>query len=197
MPSTIDKYLVQMQEAEAPLGIYAYRGQAKAEWKLYSAATRLMVREYGDSITAEAEFRKLYVDYHRDTLIGSARTRGFGVELGRRLNDWELLAKLQHFGAPTGLLSALCASRTTRYTCGLLTRGIFFPPSLLQAQQEDQGFGVELGRRLNDSAPRSARVRRCPLRSLGLRGRPNPWYAGLVHSGSTGQKVKFPGMSRT
>ena len=104
LPSTIDKYLVQIQEAEAPLGIYAYRGQAKAEWKLYSAATRLMVREYGDSITAEAEFRKLYVDYHRDTLIGSARTRGFGVELGRRLNDWELLAKLQHFGAPTGLL---------------------------------------------------------------------------------------------
>ena len=104
LPSTIDKYLVQIQEAEVPLGIYAYRGQGRAEWKLHSAATRLLVREYGDSITAEAEFRKLYVDYHRDTLIGSARTRGLGVEIGRRLNDWELLAKLQHFGAPTGLL---------------------------------------------------------------------------------------------
>ena len=105
LPNTIDKYLVQIREAAAPLGIYAYRGQGKAEWKLHSAATRLLVREYGDSITSdETEFRKLYVDYHRETLIGSARTRGFGVEIGRHLNDWELLAKLQHFGAPTGLL---------------------------------------------------------------------------------------------
>ena len=87
-----------------PLGVYAYRGQGKAEWELHSAAPRLLVKEYGDSIVTEADLRQLYIDYHRDTLIRSARTRGFGVELGRSLNDWELLAKLQHFGTPTGLL---------------------------------------------------------------------------------------------
>ena len=50
------------------------------------------------------EFSQLYVKYHREILVEPARTRGFGNELGHRLSDLQLLAKLQHFGAATGLL---------------------------------------------------------------------------------------------
>ena len=40
-------------------------------------------------------------------------------------------------------------------------------------------------------------VRRCPPTSLGLRGAPRPWYAGLVQAGSGGHTVKPAGTSRT
>ena len=52
----------------------------------------------------DPEFAELYVNYHRDVLIEPARTRGYGIEAGRELSDLELLAKLQHFGAETGLI---------------------------------------------------------------------------------------------
>ena len=52
----------------------------------------------------DPEFAAMYLRYHRDTLIEPARTRGYGIEAGRNLSDLELLAKLQHFGAETGLI---------------------------------------------------------------------------------------------
>ena len=42
--------------------------------------------------------------YHLDELIDPGRTAGFGIEDGHEIPDLELLAKLQHFGAATGLL---------------------------------------------------------------------------------------------
>ncbi|MCY4417956.1 MAG: tetratricopeptide repeat protein [Chloroflexi bacterium] len=104
MASIIDKYMVQIQEKADLSGIYAYRGQPKAEWRLLSAATRRLISEHGDSIMTEPELPELYINYHRDTLIEPARARGYDVDSGRRLSDLELLAKLQHLGAPTGLL---------------------------------------------------------------------------------------------
>ena len=44
------------------------------------------------------------MDYHRSLLIEPARTKGFGIDDGNRISDLQLLAKLQHFGAATGLL---------------------------------------------------------------------------------------------
>ena len=104
MTSTIDKYLVQIQDATQTDGIYAYRGQQDSEWLLHSAATRRLIDEHDRDIVRDPDFPQLYINYHRDTLIEPARTRGFGSESGRRLSDLEVLAKLQHFGAPTGLL---------------------------------------------------------------------------------------------
>ena len=104
MSSTIDKYLVQIQDATKSVGIYAYRGQEDSEWRLHSGATRRLIEEHGGDIVRDPDFPELYVDYHREALIEPARTRGFGSELGRRLSDLQLLAKLQHFGAQTGLL---------------------------------------------------------------------------------------------
>ena len=105
MTSTIDKYLVQIQEATRTIaGTYAYRGQQDARWPLHSAATRRLIEEHGDGIMVDPDFPQLYFSYHRETLIEPARTRGFGTEPGHRLSDLQLLAKLQHLGATTGLL---------------------------------------------------------------------------------------------
>ena len=104
MSSTIDKYLVQIQDATKSVGIYAYRGQEDSEWRLHSGATRRLIEEHGCDIVHDPEFAQLFINYHRETLLEPARTRGFGSELGRPLSDLQLLAKLQHFGAMTGLL---------------------------------------------------------------------------------------------
>ena len=104
MASTIGKYLVQMQDATQIAGIYAYRGQHDSQWLLHSAATRRLVQEHGTDALGDTDFPQMYINYHRDTLIDPARIRGFCSESGRRLSDLEVLAKLQHFGAATGLL---------------------------------------------------------------------------------------------
>lgn len=104
MALAIEKYLIQIQDVTKTAGIYAYRGQQDSQWALHSAATRRLIEEYGEAIVGDPEFQNLYINYHRDVLIEPARTRGFGSEPGRRLSDVELLAKLQHFGAATGLL---------------------------------------------------------------------------------------------
>ena len=104
MANTIAKYLAKIYEATATTGIYAYRGQHDYQWPLYSAATRRLIQDQGASILHEPDFPQQYMKYHREVLIEPARTRGFGNELGHRLSDLQLLAKLQHFGAATGLL---------------------------------------------------------------------------------------------
>lgn len=104
MTSTIDKYLVRIADVTKAVGIYAYRGQKDSRWPLHSAATRHLIVEHGNDIALDPDFPTLYINYHREALVETARTRGFGFRSGRRLSDLELLSKLQHFGAATGLL---------------------------------------------------------------------------------------------
>ena len=104
MVSVLEKYLQQIRDATSKPGIYAYRGQSRAEWPLHSAATRRLIKSLGDGALNAPWFTKVYIDYHRETLVDAGRTRGFGVEAGRDIPDLQLLAKLQHFGAATGLL---------------------------------------------------------------------------------------------
>ena len=104
MTSKIDKYFVQIRDAIQSDGIYAYRGQQDSDWLLHSAATRRLIDAHGLDLLQDSDFPHLYISYHRETPIEPARTRGFGSVLGGRLSDLELLAKLQHIGAPTGLL---------------------------------------------------------------------------------------------
>ena len=83
----------------------AFRGQEDADcWKLHSSAVRRLVKGT-DKIALNTErFRRIYTSYHRYELIDPARTAGFGFEEGRAISDLQLLAKLQHFGAATGLM---------------------------------------------------------------------------------------------
>ena len=104
MASTIDKFLVQIADAAKAAGMCAYRGQQDSRWSLYSAATRRLIKEHDKEVVLVPDFSTLYINYHRDVLVEPARMRGFGFRSGRRLSDLELLSKLQHFGAATGLL---------------------------------------------------------------------------------------------
>ena len=104
MAFVLEKYLQQIRDATSGPGVYAYRGQSREEWPLQSAATRRLAKSLGNSDLHAPWFSKAYIDYHRETLIGPALTRGFGVENGRDISELQLLAKLQHYGAATGLL---------------------------------------------------------------------------------------------
>ena len=104
MATIIDKYLDRIVHSTNRDGVYAYRGQREAQWPLHSGATRRLIREHGELILEDPEYADFYLSYHRDNLVEPARTRGYGIEAGRELTDLELLAKLQHFGAETGLL---------------------------------------------------------------------------------------------
>ena len=102
----LERYLNKINDTTHRLGVgnFAYRGQSKADWPLHSAATRRLRRHRGEGIQNSPEFSSLYLDYHKSTLISPARTQGFDLESGREISDLQLLAKLQHLGAATGLL---------------------------------------------------------------------------------------------
>ena len=102
----LESYLNKISNTVDKLGVgtYAFRGQGKAHWPLHSAATRRLRKNRGEGIQNSPEFPNLYLDYHKSTLIVPARTQGLGVESGREISDLQLLAKLQHLGAATGLL---------------------------------------------------------------------------------------------
>ena len=104
MSGTIEKYLVKIREATSKPGAYAYRGQEDSQWPLHSAATRRLIKEHGEEVLRRADFPDKYRKYHRETLVEPARARGFDVEQGRKVSDLQLLSKLQHFRAATGLL---------------------------------------------------------------------------------------------
>ena len=82
----------------------AFRGQTDSNWELQSAATRRLVKHVGTDITHRMDYPRVHASYHIDELIEPARTAGFGIEDGYELSDLQLLAKLQHFGAATGLI---------------------------------------------------------------------------------------------
>ena len=104
MTGTIEKYLIKIRKATSRSGIYAYRGQANSQWSLHSSATRRLISEHGSERLADPGSPELHNRYHRERLLEPARTRGFDIDDGRKISDLQLLAKLQHFGAATGLL---------------------------------------------------------------------------------------------
>ncbi len=106
---TVASYLKQI-EKEADSKDCVYRGQANnAEWLLRSGAERRIVNSEGRSWAKPLEehiddmHKESMVNYHDDLLV-EARQKGFGRVDGRDLDDLELLAALQHFGAATSLL---------------------------------------------------------------------------------------------
>ena len=102
MTANISEFFAKLENCRSG---YAYRGQENAEWELQSSALRRLSKlEIAPYLLDTRRALKAYFSYHRDELLDPARTAGFGVENGHELTDLELLAKLQHFGAATGLL---------------------------------------------------------------------------------------------
>lgn len=105
MSKSVSDYLAEICGSPSAAAVYAYRGQEDSSWPLRSAAARRLRKHYGfDDENRIPSFSRIYVEYHQNVLIDPARTRGFDLEDGRTLADLEILAKLQHFGAATGLL---------------------------------------------------------------------------------------------
>ena len=104
MSGTLEHYLAKIRQATSRPGKYAFRGQEDSRWRLHSAATRLLLAKSGQPVSEDTDFSAQLASYHRQRLVEPSRTRAFDIDRGHRLSDLEILAKLQHYGAATGLL---------------------------------------------------------------------------------------------
>ncbi|MEU2205171.1 FRG domain-containing protein [Microbacterium oleivorans] len=76
---------------------FAWRGHADADYEWSSSLYRTLVEE-GVAVT-EALMRE-----REERILDEARRWGLGVEGGQLVDDFQLLADLQHFGVPTRLV---------------------------------------------------------------------------------------------
>jgi len=74
-----------------------WRGQSKIEWPIHSGAYRRVSLE-------KSKVKERDIVWYEETLLKQATHKGFRVSNGILLNDFELLAKLQHHGAATRLM---------------------------------------------------------------------------------------------
>lgn len=77
--------------------VHMWRGQSNIEWRLdHSAFRRLQIEK---SKVSESDLL-----YYEKKLLEQATHKGYRIQDGRLLSDFELLARLQHHGAATRLL---------------------------------------------------------------------------------------------
>lgn len=119
--SLLSEYHNLLQEKlKGRRGEFLYRGQEDYDWKLRSGSIRRIFSkeknaELNHLIEGNANFNRENLRYHEEELLEKAKRRGWHHEVsGRELNDLELLAKLQHYGAATCLLDF-----TTRFDIAL------------------------------------------------------------------------------
>ena len=80
--------------------VLAFRGQEDAEWPLASSAERRL----GASTTGQDKVPDLlFVEYHED-LLGRCKLKNYDKRENSQLDELDLLADLQHYGAATCLL---------------------------------------------------------------------------------------------
>ena len=101
MLKVLPQYLKQIKEASYSSDLLVYRGQEDKRWKLRSAATRRLLTT--DASEDDTQFVNEYLEYHKDLLDRAARIIPYGNS-NQSPTPLQLLAKLQHFGAATGLL---------------------------------------------------------------------------------------------
>ncbi|EPO4109224.1 FRG domain-containing protein [Enterobacter cloacae] len=91
--------LIEITEEHAAnrMNVYMWRGQGNVDWAIHSAAYRRL--KFTHRNVTERRMRNYEVE-----LLRKARHKGYGYEEGRRLADFEVLAKLQHHGAATRLI---------------------------------------------------------------------------------------------
>ena len=103
-----DKYLSKVAAVTPQSARLTFRGLADSRWSLHSGATRRILQELYDQGRGDQDrsltFGRLFLSYHRSVLLEPARNYGFDSSNGIRDSDLQMLSKLQHFGAATGLL---------------------------------------------------------------------------------------------
>ena len=101
MLQALPKYIQRIQEAARDLDTQVFRGQGDAKWPLRSGASRRLSEE---GISDDGPlFIDEYLDYHRVLLDRARRVMPYG-DKDQSSSPLQLLAKLQHFGAATGLV---------------------------------------------------------------------------------------------
>ena len=80
--------------------VLAFRGQENAEWPLASSAER---RLRADTTGQDKVPDQLFVEYHED-LLGRCKLKNYDKRENNQLDELDLLADLQHYGAATCLL---------------------------------------------------------------------------------------------
>lgn len=80
--------------------VWMWRGQSDIDWRIDSSAYR-RIENALDNI--HKDINDDLVSYEK-MLLSQATHRGYRLENGRELSDFELLAKLQHHGAATRLV---------------------------------------------------------------------------------------------
>ena len=96
-------FLELMQLVQLPIEgesrtVRMWRGQSDASWPIHSSAYRRLAK---DGTPKESD-----ITYYEKDLLKRATHRGFRELNGRRLSDFDLLARLQHHGAATRLVDA-------------------------------------------------------------------------------------------
>ena len=94
-------YIQRIQKTTQNLDAHVFRGQCDARWSLHSGATRRLNTNGVES--DRPVFLAEYLDYHSSLLDRARRVMPYG-DKDQSSSPLQLLAKLQHFGAATGLL---------------------------------------------------------------------------------------------
>jgi len=94
-----------ISEVSKPAGssnhrVWMWRGQSNIDWTIDSSAYRRLKKS--SNYQTNDKNRDLF--RYEENLLEHATHRGYKYENGRTLNDFELLAKLQHHGAATRLV---------------------------------------------------------------------------------------------
>ena len=101
MLQILPKYIQRIRETVRSLDTHVFRGQSDARWSLCSGATR---RVNANGVENDGpDFLDDYLDYHSSLLDRARRVMPYG-DKDQSFTPLQLLAKLQHFGAATGLL---------------------------------------------------------------------------------------------
>ena len=102
MDTILARYMHLIHEIVPDTSTHVFRGQSDAQWPLRSGASRRLTAD--DGIQEDnAFFLDEYLEYHRDLLDRARRVMSYG-QRDRTDSPLQLLARLQHFGAATGLL---------------------------------------------------------------------------------------------
>lgn len=80
--------------------VWMWRGQSDVDWRIDSSAYRRLIQ----STNYQAKDKNKALISYEKRLLEQAAHRGFIYENGKKLSDFELLAKLQHHGAATRLV---------------------------------------------------------------------------------------------
>ena len=97
-PESIEDLLLLVKNhAPNRRNVYFWRGQGSIDWAIHSSAYRRLKLD-SDKVTERD------MESYEESLLEHATHQGYRYDSGKYLNDFELLAKLQHHGAATRLV---------------------------------------------------------------------------------------------